>query len=53
MRPLALGEPYRISCAVCGKACEWIAGEEDAGPQFGGWYCKSCDAYTEEHPEEI
>lgn len=42
-------EPYRISCAVCGRACEWINADpdEDAPSKFGGWYCKPCDTYTD------
>jgi hypothetical protein len=39
----------RISCAVCGKACKWVAADpdEDAPSKFGGWYCKPCDAFSE------
>jgi len=44
-----VSEPYRISCAVCGKACKWIKSEpdEDCPARFGGWYCKPCDVFTE------
>jgi hypothetical protein len=42
-------EPYRISCVICGKACKWVPADPDiyAPNQFGGWYCESCDTFTE------
>lgn len=36
-----------MHCSVCGKPCKWVPVDEDAPPQFGGWYCKPCDTYTE------
>lgn len=54
MRPLVLGEPYRISCAVCGRACRWIE-DEYTGPtgrNERGWYCERCDVFTEDRLED-
>lgn len=30
-------------CAICGKPCKLVPTADN----FGGWYCKPCDAYTE------
>jgi ribosomal protein S27AE len=43
-RPM-MTEPYRISCAICGKACKWVEAAQVA--HAGGWYCARCDAFTE------
>ena len=34
-------------CAICHRLCEWVPAYEDAPHPFGGWYCKSCDVFTE------
>lgn len=41
-----------VKCCRCSRPCVWVPVDEDALPQFGGWYCEPCDEYTETEADE-